>query len=110
MRIIINKYMDILKKIRQLQWERDWSDYKLAQEAQISTNTLSSLFARNSPPKVDTLQSICNAFGLTLAQFFLDDEQIDVLSETEKEMLSVFRKLSHKKQLALIALFAENQS
>ena len=99
--------MDILKKIRQLQWERDWSDYKLAQEAQISSNTLTSLFTRNSPPKVDTLQNICNAFGLTLAQFFLEDEKIDVLSDSEKEMLRLFRKLSHKQQLALIEVFSE---
>ena len=99
--------MDILNKIRRLQGERDWSDYRLAQEADIPLPTLTSLFTRNSPPKVDTLQCICNAFGLTLAQFFLEDEKIEVLSETEKEMLQVFRKLSLKQQKALVAVFAE---
>ena len=99
--------MDTLDKIRRLQGERGWTDYKLAQEAQISTNTLSSLFLRNSPPKLDTLQCICKAFGLTLAQFFLEDEEIEVLSGTEKEMLQVFRKLSPKQQQALISVFTE---
>ena len=99
--------MDTLDKIRRLQGERGWTDYKLAQEAQISTNTLSSLFLRNSPPKLDTLQCICNAFSLTLAQFFLEDEKIEVLSETEKEMLQAFRKLSSKQQHALIDVFSE---
>lgn len=99
--------MDILNKIRSLQWERNWTDYKLAQEAQISQNTLASLFSRNSPPKLDTLQNICNAFGITLAQFFLEDEKIEVLSETEKEMLQAFRKLSPKQQQALISVFKE---
>lgn len=99
--------MDTLDKIRRLQGERGWTDYKLAQEAQISTNTLSSLFLRNSPPKLDTLQCICNAFGLTLAQFFLEDEKIEVLSETEKAMLQIFRKLSPKQQKALISVFTE---
>ena len=99
--------MDILNKIRRLQGERDWSDYKLAQEADIPLATLSSVFARKTTPKLDTLQCICKAFGLTLAQFFLEDEKIEVLSETEKEMLQVFRKLSLKQQRALVDVFTE---
>ena len=99
--------MDILSKIRKLQGDRDWSDYKLAQEAQISINTLTSLFQRNNPPKLETLQCICSAFGLTLAQFFLEDEKIEVLSNLEKEMLQVFRKLSTSQQQALITLFKD---
>lgn len=97
--------MDILSKIKVLQGERGWTDYKLAQEADIPLPTLSSLFIRNNPPKLDTLQCICNAFGLTLAQFFLEDEKIEVLSDTEKEMLQCFRCLSSKQQLALIEVF-----
>lgn len=77
--------MDVLTKIRSLQGERDWTDYKFAQEANIPLATLSSVFARNTTPKIETLQCICNAFGLTLAQFFLEDEKKEVLSETEKE-------------------------
>jgi len=99
--------MDVLTKIRILQGEREWTDYKLAQEANIPLATLSSVFARNATPKIQTFQCICNAFGLTLAQFFLEDEKIEVLSETEKEMLQVFRKLSPKQQQALVAVFTE---
>lgn len=99
--------MDVLTKIRKLQSERNWSDYKLAQEADIPVATLSSLFQRGNLPKVDTLQCICNAFGLTLAQFFLEDESIDILSGSEKEMLAAFRKLSSARQQALINLLCE---
>lgn len=99
--------MDVLEKIRKLQGERDWTDYKLAQEAEISQATLSAIFQRGTPPKVDTLQCICKAFGLTLAQFFLEDEGIEVLSEPETKMLAVFRKLSPKQQEALISVFTE---
>ena len=99
--------MDILSKIKVLQGERGWTDYKLAQKAEISIATLSAIFTRKNKPKLDTLQCICNAFGLTLAQFFLEDEQIEMLSEAEQEMLEVFRKLSPKQQQALIAVFKE---
>lgn len=99
--------MDVLTKIRILQGERNWTDYKLAQEANIPQPTLAAIFQRGTPPKVDTLQCICNAFGLTLAQFFLEDEAVEVLSNPEKEMLAVFRKLSPKQQQALISVFTE---
>lgn len=99
--------MDILSKIKILQGERNWTDYKLAQEAGLPLTTLSAIFTRKNTPRVETLQSICNAFGLTLSQFFLENEQIEILSDTEKEMLTVFRKLSQKRQQALIDLFNE---
>ncbi len=99
--------MDILSKIRVLQGERNWTDYKLALEADLPQATLATMFQRGTPPKVDTLQCICNAFGLTLAQFFLEDESVEVLSESEREMLAAFRKLSPKQQQSLIAVFKE---
>ena len=99
--------MDILSKIRVLQGERNWTDYKLALEADLPQATLATMFQRGTPPKLDTLQCICKAFGLTLAQFFLEDESVEVLSEPEREMLAAFRKLSSKQQKALIAVFTE---
>ena len=99
--------MDILSKIRVLQGERNWTDYKLALEADLPQATLATMFQRGTPPKLDTLQCICKAFGLTLAQFFLEDESVEVLSEPEREMLAAFRKLSPKQQKALIAVFTE---
>lgn len=99
--------MNVLDKIRELQWERDWNDYKLAQAAGISQSSLATLFVRRTPPKLDMLQRICEAFGITLAQFFLEDEKIEVLNENERRMLSSFRKLSIEKQKALIELFKD---
>lgn len=99
--------MKILDKIRILQGERNWTDYKLAQEADIPYGTLAAMFQRGTPPKVDTLQSICNAFGITLSQFFLENEESEILNENEKEMLKVFRRLSPKQQKALIDVFEE---
>ena len=86
--------MDIIAKIEQLKSERNWTDYELAQQSMITQSTIASMKARKSPPKIETLQAICNAFGITLSQFFLEDEQVEVLSEQEKTLISGFRKLS----------------
>lgn len=96
--------MDIVKKIRKLQRERGWTDYKLSKEAGISQSSLATLYCRNTPPKIETLQNLCDGFGITLSQFFLEDESVEILSNSEKKMLTYFRKLPPEKQRALIEL------
>ena len=96
--------MDINKKIETLRFQRGWSMYELAQEAGITQSTLTSMIKRGNPPKIDTLERICEAFGITLAQFFMDDEQLEILSKNEKDLISLFRRLSETKQQNLIDL------
>lgn len=96
--------MDINKKIEKLRFQRGWSMYELAQEAGITQSTLTSMMKRGNPPKIETLECICEAFGITLAQFFMEDEALEILSATEKDLVSLFRNLSDRKQLALLDL------
>lgn len=96
--------MDINNKIEKLRFQRGWSMYELAQEAGITQSTLTSMIKRGNPPKIDTLECICEAFGITLAQFFMEDEQLELLSKNEKELITSFRKISDAKQQALIEL------
>ena len=84
--------------------ERNWSPYELALRADITYSTLNSCLNRDAAPKLDTLQRICDAFGITLAQFFIDDEQIEVLSYDEKELIARYRKLPIEKRNALMKL------
>ena len=62
--------MDIINKIKKLQEERGWSDYELAIQATLTQSTIASMKSRHSAPKIETLQAICNAFNMTLSQFF----------------------------------------
>ena len=96
--------MDINKKINDLRFQRGWSLYELAQEMGITQSTLTSIMKRGNAPKIETLQRICDAFGITLAQFFMEDEQLEILSGEEKRLVSLFRKLPEEKQQALIEL------
>ncbi|MBQ9782579.1 MAG: helix-turn-helix domain-containing protein [Clostridia bacterium] len=99
--------MNIIEKIEKLKQERGWTDYELAQQSMITQSTIASIKSRKSPPKIDTLQALCNAFGITLAQFFLEDEQIEILSEQEKILLENFRHLPYAKQKALLDLLTK---
>lgn len=99
--------MNVIERIKQLRDDREWSDYKLAEEALIPASTLSSIYARNTPPKLDILESLCNAFGITLSQFFMEDEQGEIVSPQEKILLDNYRKLSLEKKKAVLTLLSE---
>ena len=96
--------MNINKKIIDLCNERGWSIYELSLQTGITQSSLSSMLKRGNPPKIENLNTICEAFGITLSQFFLDGEQIEALSPKEMRLVSSFRKLSDDKQNALITL------
>ena len=78
--------MDVLKRLDDMMKERGWSDYKLAQNSKLSTSTIANIRRRNTVPSVVTLEFICDAFGITLAQFFADDHGMVQLTPEQKDM------------------------
>lgn len=99
--------VNVIDRIHELRAQRNWSVYTLALEAGLTQSTLASMLQRNTPPKIETLQCLCDAFGITLAQFFLENEQVEVLSAKEKELLTAYRKLPDRKQQSLLSLIKD---
>ncbi|MBR2903541.1 MAG: helix-turn-helix transcriptional regulator [Clostridia bacterium] len=99
--------MNVNERIHQLRQERGWSVNNLAMESGMTQSTLNSLLSRNTPPKIETLQSICTAFKITLAQFFMEDEQTELIADDEKKLLTLYRQLPTQKQQALLELIAK---
>lgn len=98
--------MNVIEKIESLRKARDWSVNKLAMEAMIPQSTLSSILQRKASLNIDTLEHICEGFGITLAQFFIDNEKTESVTALEKVLLENFRKMSKEKKQALIDLLA----
>ena len=96
--------MNVINKIEQLRKERNWSVNYLANEALLTQSTLSSMFLRNTPPKLEVLQCLCNAFNISLSQFFLEDENMEVVTPEEKKLLNSYRNLPDDKKQALYNL------
>lgn len=88
--------MDIIKRIDSLREERGWSEYKLREEAQLSSSTLQNMHKRGTLPSMTTLIAICDAFKLTLPQFFNENETTLILSSEETEIIRKYRLLSEK--------------
>ena len=90
--------MNAKDRIRQLMEERHWSEYRLAKEAGLSQSTLSNLFRRHNAPSIATLESICNAFGITLAQFFADGKSGVVLTEEQRMLFDRWIALTEEQK------------
>ncbi len=92
--------MNVINRIEKLRVERGWTKYRLAEESLLTYSTLSAMYIRNTPPKLDILEMICTAFGISLAQFFADGEA-EYLTSDEKELLKKYRRLSDERKKAL---------
>lgn len=89
--------MEVLEKIEKLRKEKGWSINYLAMEAELTQSTLNNLYARNTEPKLSTLRSICNAFGISLSDFFKEEE-------TDDELTRHVKALSKENKQALLQL------
>ncbi|MDO5398008.1 MAG: helix-turn-helix domain-containing protein [bacterium] len=67
--------MEVLDRLKELQKMYGWSDYKITKEAGLSDGAISNMYRRKTTPSLYTLQLICNAFGITLSQFFYDEKE-----------------------------------
>lgn len=87
--------MEVLEKIEKLRKEKGWSINYLAMESGLTQSTLNNLYSRNTEPKISTLRAICGAFGITLSDFFKEEEN-------EDELLRRVKSLSQDNKQALL--------
>ena len=95
--------MDVLEKIDFLRKKRGWSINYLAMEAGLTQSTVNNLYARRTEPKISTLRAICNAFGITLADFFNEKTE-------EDELIRFVKKLPKEDKKALLQLLKNHKN
>ena len=78
--------MEVLEKIEKLRLEKGWSINYLAMESGLTQSTLNNLYSRKTEPKISTLRAICGAFGITLSDFFKEDDGDDDLVRRVKRL------------------------
>ncbi len=98
--------MDLIARIRELLDERGWSKYQLAKEAKLSQSTILSMMKRGNNPTVYTLERCCDAFGITIAEFFNDELRLKELTLEERKLISDWRKLTPEMQSAVLQMIS----
>lgn len=95
--------VDILSRITNLRTERNWSEYQLAENSGLTQSTISSWYRKNMLPTIPSLNKICDAFGITMSQFFLENDEKTVdLNEEQLSLLNSVTKLNSKQFHSLI--------
>lgn len=101
--------MDTNERLRRLLNERGWTEYKLAKKCGLSQSTIANIYRRNTVPSIATLEAICNGFGITLSQFFADEQMVELTPEL-KDIFDCWIDLTpNQKEAALQMLRAMNR-
>lgn len=95
--------MNISQKIKELAEARGWSEYRLVKESKLAASTISNIYHRNTIPSIPTLETICNTFGISLSQFFSNDNMVS-LTEEQEELLIHWASLSPEQKKSLLDL------
>ncbi|MBQ9079476.1 MAG: helix-turn-helix transcriptional regulator [Clostridia bacterium] len=93
--------MDIHERIKHLMAERNWSAYRLSEESGLAQTTIYNIFKNNTTPNWYTLESICNGFGITLAQFFAEGDMVELTPEL-KEVFDCWVNLTVEQKQAVV--------
>ena len=92
---------DVVGRIQELCRSRSWTYYRLAKASGIPYSTLSTMLHKTNVPSVPSLMKICDGLGITLAQFFSDQDETAKLTADQKQCLSIWNRLdSTGKELA----------
>ncbi|MCF2657536.1 helix-turn-helix domain-containing protein [Lacrimispora saccharolytica] len=65
--------IDVLERITELREKHSWTEYQLAEQSGLTQSTISSWYRKSMLPTISSLKKICNAFDITLSQFFVED-------------------------------------
>ena len=97
--------INILEKIRAYRLERNWTEYQLAEKSNLPQSTISSWYRKNQIPTIPSLEKICTAFNVTLAQFLTEEtENATMLTARQTELLHYYNMLSKNQQHIIIEL------
>lgn len=92
-----------IDRIQQLCTRMGWSYYRLAKESGIPYSTLNTMMLKTNAPSITTLAKICNGFGITLAQFFDEGSEPEMLTDEQKECLGLWGALDETGKIKALA-------
>lgn len=84
----------IPKRVKELCSKHKISKYRLAQLTDMSQTALGNIINKKSIPTVPTLERICDAFGISIAQFFAGEGMRPDLTDEQEELLEIWDDLN----------------
>lgn len=79
--------MNVTERLDQLMKERNMTIYSLAKASGLHWQTIKNLFLKKSNPSVATMTCICHGLGITMSQFFAEEDETAITLTAEQEYL-----------------------
>lgn len=96
--------VDVLNRITTQRLSRNWTEYQLSQKSGIPQSTISSWYRKNMLPSLASLDKICHAFDMTMAQFLAESTYLTEITPDQQELLNKWELLSSTQKRAFLDL------
>ncbi len=96
--------IDILGRITQQRLSRNWTEYQMAQKSGIPQSTISSWYRKKMLPTLTSLEKICSAFDMTMAQFLSESNCLTEVTPDQQELLNQWELLTPTQKKAFLSL------
>ena len=93
--------VDILDRITEQRLIRNWTEYELAQRSALPQSTISSWYRKKMLPSLASLEKICHAFDMTMAQFLAENANLTEITPEQENLLKKWELLSPKQKSSL---------
>ena len=85
--------MDYGSRLRKMRKAKKFSIYRLHEITGLSQGHISEKKKNKNQPTIETLQRLLSPMGISLSEFFNENDEISYLNEREKELVATFRAM-----------------
>lgn len=100
---------DILGTILQMRTERGWTEYELAARSDLGQGTINAWYCQGRTPKLENLEKICHAFGITMSQLFAEDDEFGSLTAEQRQLVNLWTRLPDEHRAFVLELLKHMQ-
>ena len=100
--------MDVLARLKQLLDERGWTEYRLSVQCGLAKSTIGNIYRRNTTTSLATLETICKGLGISMAQFFAENDLVEVTPEV-KRLFDIWATLTSEQREAAFQVIKRMQ-
>lgn len=94
----------IYEKADTLRKEKGWTIYEFAKKMGVAPTTLYNWRDRDSLPSLSLLDAACEALGISVIDFLLDDEERRALDNEQQEVMRLWSTLSKEQKMLILNL------
>ncbi|MCC8164016.1 MAG: helix-turn-helix transcriptional regulator [Lachnospiraceae bacterium] len=95
---------DILNKITEEREKRNWTEYTLAKNSDLTQSTISSWYRKNMEPSIASIEKICHGLGITMSQFFSSSPEGPDFTPDQQELFALWVRLNASQKDAILQM------